>query len=254
MRKLFYTTGSPFSRAVRIVLVEKGLPFERDETYTTPSVEERAKVAPTLQVPTLIDDDFRLWDSEVITEYLMSKYSNGPTPAGEKPFATDYIRPDHLWQDKLLHATLQTLGVSTATVSQLHWSGIRYKDNGHASRCAARNQYLLDWLETQIVSTEEGLVPGVISAQDVLLGCWCQFIERRPIGLTWRSSERPRLQALIERLESRPSFQQEPALWWEPGVTYSSPEEVAWAAKKTIHSGPSFAEWSHWIPDAESIP
>lgn len=53
MRKLFFTTGSPFARAVRIVLVEKGLDFEREETYTTPSAEERAKVSPTLQVPTL---------------------------------------------------------------------------------------------------------------------------------------------------------------------------------------------------------
>jgi hypothetical protein len=41
--------------AVRIVLAEKGLSFLRDETYTTPSAEERAKVTPTLQVPTLIE-------------------------------------------------------------------------------------------------------------------------------------------------------------------------------------------------------
>ncbi len=65
MRKLFFTTGSPFARAVRIVLVEKGLDFEREETFTTPSVEERAKVAPTLQVPTLVDGDLTLWDSSV---------------------------------------------------------------------------------------------------------------------------------------------------------------------------------------------
>ena len=81
-----------------------------------------------------------------------------------------------------MHATLQTLGVSTATVSQLKWAGIRHNDNAHASRCAARNQYLFDWLETQLASMEDGFVPGVISAQDVLLGCWSQFIERRPIG------------------------------------------------------------------------
>jgi glutathione S-transferase len=51
MRTLFFTTGSPSARAVRVALAEKALPFERDETYTTPGVEERAKVAPTLQVP-----------------------------------------------------------------------------------------------------------------------------------------------------------------------------------------------------------
>src|SRR4051794_23746456 len=81
MRKLYFTTGSPFARAVRIVLTEKALPFERDETYTTPSVEERAKTTPTLQVPTLIDGDLKLWDSAVILEYLMATYPGRMDPA-----------------------------------------------------------------------------------------------------------------------------------------------------------------------------
>src|SRR5687767_4617902 len=119
MRKLFFTTGSPFARSVRIALAEKGLPFERDETYTTPSAEERAKVAPTLQVPTLIDGDLKLWDSSVILEYLFVTYPNPEPPSGHKPFATE---PEYPWQDKLVHATLQTFGVSTATVTQLTWS------------------------------------------------------------------------------------------------------------------------------------
>jgi glutathione S-transferase len=66
MRTLFFTTGSPFARAVRIVLVEKGFDFERVETFTTPSVEERAKITPTLQAPTLVDGNLTLWDSAVI--------------------------------------------------------------------------------------------------------------------------------------------------------------------------------------------
>jgi glutathione S-transferase len=244
MRKLYFTTGSPFARAVRIALVEKGLSFERDETYTTPGVEERAKVAPTLQVPTLIEGDLKLWDSSVILEYLMVTYPNPDRMPGHKPFATQYVRPDHLWQDKLVHATLQTFGAFTAIVSQLQWSGIRQEDNSHASRSAIRNQHLLDWLEDQLTSREDGFVPGVVSVQDVLLACWCQFIERRPVGLTWRARNRPRLEALVGRLENRTSFQQERALWWEPGVTYVDPDEVAWAAEKTIHHGLTFAEWS----------
>jgi glutathione S-transferase len=118
MRKLFYTTGSPFARAVRIVLVEKGLSFDREETYTTPSAEERAKTTPTLQVPTLVDGDLKLWDSGVILEYLTATYPTQPAPKGQQPFATDYVRDDHVWRDKLVHATLQTFGVSTATISQ----------------------------------------------------------------------------------------------------------------------------------------
>jgi glutathione S-transferase len=213
MRKLFYTTGSPFARAVRIVLAEKGLAYERDETHTTPSVEERAKATPTLQVPTLIDGELKLWDSTVIIEYLMATYPNRSAARGEIPFATAYVRSGHVWQDKLIHATLQTFGVSTATISQLQWSGIPYEENAHGTRCAIRNQHLLDWFETQIASTDKGFVPGVVSAQDVLLACWCQFIERRPLRLTWKAEHRPKLDALVARLSERASFRSEPALW-----------------------------------------
>jgi glutathione S-transferase len=244
MRKLFFTTGSPFARAVRIVLVEKGLEFEREETFTTPSVEERAKVAPTLQVPTLVDGSLTLWDSAVIIDYLMSSYPGASAPEGMDPLATDYVRATESWHDKLVLATLQTFGVSTTTVSQLQWSGIRHEENGHAARCVLRNQHLLDWFEAQLTDAGDAFVPGVISAQDIVLTCICQFIETRPLRLSWRAPGRPKLASLVARMERRPSLQQEPALWWEPGVTYATAAEVEWAKHKTIHGGPSFSEWA----------
>jgi glutathione S-transferase len=85
-----------------------------------------------------------------------------------------------------------------------------------------------------MVSTEDGFVPGVVSAQDVLLVCWCQFIERRPLRLSWKAAHHPKIEALATRLQTRPSFQQEPALRWEPGVTYADSDEVAWTKAKTI--------------------
>ena len=244
MRKLFFTTGSPFARAVRIVLVEKGLDFEREETFTTPSVEERARITPTLQVPALIDGKLTLWDSAVILDYLMSAYPVAAVPEGMRPLAARYVRSGEEWHDKLVLATLQTLGVSTTTVSQLQWSGIRHEENSHAARCAIRNQHLLDWFESQLIGTADGFVPGVVSAQDILLACICQFIETRPLRLSWRAPDRPKLVSLIARMEQRPSFQQEAALWWEPGVTYATAAEVEWAKRKTIYSGSGFSEWA----------
>ncbi|KJK25901.1 glutathione S-transferase [Burkholderiaceae bacterium 16] len=243
MRKLFFTTGSPFARAVRIVLVEKGLDFEREETFTTPSVEERARITPTLQVPALIDGKLTLWDSAVILDYLMSAYPVAAAPEGMQPLAAGYVRSGEEWHDKLVLATLQTLGVSTTTVSQLQWSGIRHEENSHAARCAIRNQHLFDWFEAQLIGTADGFVPGVVSAQDILLACICQFIETRPLRLSWRAPDRPKLASLIARMEQRPSFQEEAALWWEPGVTYATAAEVEWAKRKTIYSGPAFSEW-----------
>jgi glutathione S-transferase len=244
MRKLFFTTGSPFARAVRIVLVEKGLDFERAETYSTPSAEDRAKVTPTLQVPTLVDGELTLWDSAVIIDYLMSSYTGRPAPQGMAPLAADYVRATVGWHDKLVLATLQTFGVSTTTVSQLQWSGVRHEENGHAGRCAIRNQHLLDWFEAQLLGADDGFVPGVVSAQDILLACFCHFIERRPLRLSWRAPGRPKLESLVARMQRRPSFQQEGALWWEPGVTYGTAAEVEWASRKTIYDGPGFSDWA----------
>ncbi len=174
----------------------------------------------------------------------MLRYAAVEPPHGHRPFARDYIRLQHVWDDKLTYATLQTFGVSTATISQLQWSGVPHEDNAHASRCAARNQHLLDWFESQLVSEEDGFAPDVVSVQDVLLVAWCPFIERRPLRLTWHAPHRPKIAALVDRVQERPSFQSEPALWWEPGVTYADPEEVAWAAQKTIYDGPTFEERS----------
>jgi glutathione S-transferase len=115
MRKRFFTTGSPFARVVRILLAEKGLEFEREETFTTPSVEERAKLTPTLQVPTLADGDLTLWASTVVVEYLMSSYPNSAAFARQQPFAKEYVRASEHWRDKLTLATLQTFGGPVAT-------------------------------------------------------------------------------------------------------------------------------------------
>src|SRR5215470_14185737 len=78
MRALLLTTGSPFARAVRIVLHELALDYERREEITTPSVAQRAAASPTLQVPTYWDGDLRLWESGLIAEYLLHTYKKRP--------------------------------------------------------------------------------------------------------------------------------------------------------------------------------
>ena len=160
MRKLFYTTGSPFARAVRIVLAEKALDWEPHEEITTPSVEERARVAPTLQVPTLIDGDVRLWDSHVILDYLTCTYPSADIPGVSHRYADRFVRPDQEWTDKQAFATLQTLGVAITTISQLQWSGVKHEDNSYAGRCAARAQHILDWCESRLAGGDDGFVPG----------------------------------------------------------------------------------------------
>ena len=110
MRTLLFTTGSPFARGVRVILDELGLDYARREEITTPTVEERASATPTLQVPTLWDGETTLWESGLIANYLLSKYSKRPD--ANPPLATDVARPENEWADKLVLATVQTLGTA----------------------------------------------------------------------------------------------------------------------------------------------
>ena len=215
--RLRFTTGSPFARAVRIVLSEKGLDYEKTEELTTSPAEERNRDAPTLQVPALNDGTIQLWDSLVIIEYLMASYPNVDAPAGFTPFAPELLREGREIEDRLKLATLQTLGTSIAIISQFKWAGAGL-ENDFAARNAERIGYLLDWLETQISSVNEGFVTGIASVQDICLAVWLMFIDKRPLGLDWQSQDRPKIQSLLERMANRPSFIENPVWWWEPGV------------------------------------
>jgi len=215
-RALLFTTGSIFARAVRIVLDELCLKYERIEEITTPSVEDRAKATPTLQVPTFWDGDVRLWESSLIIEYLLSQYDSrtSETPT----LAREIARQAAYWRDRLVLSTVQTLGTSIAIVSQMKSSGISLEDAGFVQRNAERLPHLFGWLETELVSDAEGFLPGYLSVQDIFLTCHVDFIENRPIDLDARLNDAPKIQALIERVRSRESLRNNPIYWWEPGV------------------------------------
>jgi len=216
MRKLLFTSGSPFARGVRIILDELELEYERQEEITTPTVENRAAATPTLQVPTLWDNGNVLWESGLISEYLISIYPERSDIM--PPLSSTTWRGESEWQDKLIFATIQTLGSAATTISQMHWSGIAHKENEYLTRCADRFEHLLPWLEERLTSESEGFYSGVVSIQDIFLTCHLRFIENRPLSLDPGLSLYPKIKSLVARMEMRQSFQINPILWWEPGV------------------------------------
>ncbi|HKY09490.1 MAG TPA: glutathione S-transferase family protein [Candidatus Binatia bacterium] len=77
MIKLYTFPPSTNSRKVRIVLLEKGLEFERlnvDLTKREQKNPDYLKIHPFGQVPALDDEGFILYDSTVINEYLEDEY------------------------------------------------------------------------------------------------------------------------------------------------------------------------------------
>jgi glutathione S-transferase len=241
MRALLFTTGSPFARAIRILLDELGLDYERREEITTPSVEQRAAVTPTLQVPTFWDGDLRLWESGLIAEYLLRTYPQ--RPAATPPLAVRAWRTTHEWRDRLLLATIQTIGTAVTTISQMTWAGVPVGANAYLTRGADRLPHAFGWLEGELADDRSGFLPGSLSVQDIFLACHVRFAENRPIGVDPRTASYPKIAALLARLDLRASFRANPVRWWEPGVSGYEPDGTPiYAAGRTPARAPAPAK------------
>lgn len=222
MRALLFTAGSPFARAVRIVLDELELDYERREETAAPSAEQRAAATPTLQVPTFWDNDLTLWESGTIVDYLLSTYVN--RPPNRPPLAECAYRSDAEWRDKLIFSTIQTFGNAATTISQMKWTGVSAAENTHLKRSAKKLTHILGWLENQLSSTEDGFMPDCISMQDIFLASHVRFVQARPLGIDLRLTDYQKATALLDRLNDRASFKANPVWWWEPGVVGYEPD------------------------------
>jgi glutathione S-transferase len=81
MIKLYTYPASSNSRKVRVVLLEKGLEFERvtiDLSKREQKSPEYLKIHPYGTVPALDDEGFVVYDSTVINEYLEDEYPYPP--------------------------------------------------------------------------------------------------------------------------------------------------------------------------------
>lgn len=213
MRRLLFTAGSPFARAIRILLEELGLDYEREEL--TSALADPAE-APTLQVPAFQEGDMRLWGSGLIADYLLSQ--RGARSIESLGVAGSIWRDGHEWEDKLLFETIQTFGTAATTISQMTWTGIGVAGNAHLQRSAERMDRILNWLEPQLGSEGYGFLGETLSAQDIFLVCHIDFVRARPLGIELDFDHRPGIRKLVQTLNGRTSFRDNPIWWWEPGV------------------------------------
>lgn len=214
MLELLYTPGSPFARAIRILLHELDVDYRGIESDG--SLAQRREHAATLQVPALRKGDFQLWESGLIADYLLSHY--GARAAEPLQVAASIWRDEHEWEDKLLFETIQTFGTAATTISQMTWTGVSVAGNSHLQRSAERMHGILDWLELQLGPERRGFFGETLSAQDVFLVCHIDFVRARPLGIEVDLDCRPGISELVLTLHARTSLRENPIWWWEPGV------------------------------------
>lgn len=200
--KLYASNGSPFGRKVRIVLAEKGLEYEADiHDGLRPASGE---LGPTLAIPVLDDGPQRLWESDLIVDYLLKTYPDSKPSSGmaaSPPLLPWMARPERHWQDMTTLATLASCASSIVNLRLMKSDGITPENSNYLTRQKTRVERCLDWLEGRV--TDEGFAPGWFSIMDIAFLCPIAFCEVRSI-MPWRG--RPRLEALFERHRNRPSL------------------------------------------------
>jgi glutathione S-transferase len=190
--KLIGSKTSPYVRKVRVILAEKGLPFEFVEDNVWSAETKMSQFNPLVKVPALLLDDGRpVYDSVVICEYLDA------LPGGPKFIPSDP-------RERALVRTEEALGDGICDAGIL----MRLEKQ----RDAARQDP--GWIARQHSKVESGIAAasravathpaGNFTLGDIALACALLWVDFRMPEMGWRKDAA--LKSWIERIESRPSF------------------------------------------------
>lgn len=197
MIKLLSATPSPYARKVRIALFEKGVAFELLTEVPWNDDATTGRYNPLEKLPVLIlDDGTTVYESRFILEWLEIKH---PSPA---------LFPQE--PDELLAARkLEVLADGVCDAFVLSFLEQR-RPEAHRSQ---------PWLERQMRKVHGGLreiarlvpaagycVGGKFSLGDIAVGTLLGFLNVRAPDMEWER-QYPHLDALLQRLSERPSFQ-----------------------------------------------
>ena len=176
---------------------ELGLPFERVDVggaFAFKNAPDYLKLNPNGRVPTIDDNGFLLWESNVILRYLASTYGDGKLlPVGQARWIGEQWMD---WQQT-------TLGPAMTPV---FWGLVRTApDKRDAAAIQAAHEALLGlWPFVEAHLSRSPYIAGDrFSMADIPLGAmayrWFAFdLERKPL---------PHLEAWWRRLSERPGYQ-----------------------------------------------
>ncbi len=173
-----------------------GLQFERIDAggaFGIVKTPEYIALNPNSVVPTLIDGDFVLWESNVIVRYLCAKYSMGdlyPSDLQERFDAERWMD----WQQT-------TMGPSGRNA---FWELIRVpeaqRDMQKVEASIASTEPLFDRMESHLAKNEF-MACGRLTMADIPLACEVH----RWYGLGVTKTKRPHLEAWYAKILARPA-------------------------------------------------
>ena len=193
--KLYITSGSPYARIVRIVVLEKGLEtrVEIVTARTRAADSPYYRINPSSRVPYLIrDDGVGLEESALICDYL-DRLDGKPVfdlPAGEQD-----------WEARRLEALARSLLDGLAV-----WGRELVRPENERSPTVIQHEAHRSERMTDVWETEIGhpLMHGAFNRLHLTLAC-ALGLEARIPGFRWRPAH-PRLREWFEPIAARPSF------------------------------------------------
>jgi glutathione S-transferase len=203
--ELYGTAPSPFTRKVRIVLLELGLDcdFKLLTDLASVSADQFAS-NPLLQLPTLVDGTERVFDSSIICEYLIDTY-------GSKRSALVYLpKPESKFKDLQRLAILNggmDAGVKIIRAARSDIPNFDQYTMFKQERVAIQDA--LAWLDKDL-SAQSFYYAGVFSILEVTLQCFLDWAQFR--NLIKSLDQWPNLKRFNEFHQTRPSlFKTHPA-------------------------------------------
>ncbi len=193
--KLYITEGSPYARAARIVILEKGLEsrIEIVAARTRLANSPYYDINPSGRVPYLIrDDGVGLEESAVICAYL--------DQLDEKP-VFDLPVGAPAWEARRLEALARSMMDGLAVWSRELSRPLNERSPTIIEHEASRSARLSDLWEKQI---DHPLMRGVLNMAQITLACALGLDARNP-EFRWRANH-PKLCDWFDRISARPSF------------------------------------------------
>lgn len=196
--KLIASLTSPYARKIRILLLEKGIPFEFVNEQPWEAGSHVPDFNPLGKVPALVTDSGEIFfDSPVIADYLDTLGVYPP----ELP--TDALEALRIRQLEALADGITDAGVSWVLE-------LRRPADKQMPEAIARQR---DKIERGLNMLEQRLADAgwlhhaAFSRADIAAGCMLLWLDFRLPQYLWRNG-RPALDAYASRLAARPSFTQ----------------------------------------------
>ena len=196
--KLIASLTSPYVRKIRILLLEKGIPFEFVNDPPWEAGNHVADFNPLGKVPALVADDGEVFfDSPIIADYLETLGVYAP----ELP--VDALEAVRVKQLEALADGITDAGVVWLLETR---RPAEKQDAATMDRHRGKLERGLDALEARLAKAE-WLHSSGFSRADIAAGCCLGFLDFRFATLDWRAT-RPALAAFAVKLATRASFTQ----------------------------------------------